>query len=58
MVYSRIFFACLSSFENEKDGEDEKDDDDMYERHASFNRYGDLSKLITDPDLLQSVSIG
>ena len=58
------FFACLSSFENEKDGEDEKDrkdekdDDDMYERHASFNRYGDLSKLITDPDLLQSVSIG
>lgn len=25
----------------------------MYERYASFNRYGDLSKFITDPDLLQ-----
>ncbi len=25
----------------------------MYERCASFNRYGDLSKLITDQDLLQ-----
>ena len=25
----------------------------MYERCASFNRYGDLSKFITDPDLLQ-----
>ncbi len=25
----------------------------MYERYASFNRYGDLSKLITDQDLLQ-----
>lgn len=25
----------------------------MYERYAGFNRYGDLSKFITDPDLLQ-----
>ena len=25
----------------------------MYERYASFNRYGDISKFITDPDLLQ-----
>ncbi len=25
----------------------------MYERYASFNRYGDLSKFITDQDLLQ-----
>ncbi|MCI8738027.1 MAG: hypothetical protein HFI11_13855 [Lachnospiraceae bacterium] len=25
----------------------------MYERCASFNRYGDLSKFITDLDLLQ-----
>ncbi|MDE7325251.1 MAG: SMI1/KNR4 family protein, partial [Lachnospiraceae bacterium] len=44
------FFACLSSFEKGGDG---KDDDDVYKRHASFNRYGDPSKLITDPDLLQ-----
>ncbi len=27
----------------------------MYERYASFNRYGDLSKFITDPDLLQVI---
>ena len=25
----------------------------MYERYSSFNRYGDISKFITDPDLLQ-----
>ncbi len=25
----------------------------MYERYASFNRYRDISKFITDPDLLQ-----
>ena len=25
----------------------------MYECYASFNRYGDISKFITDPDLLQ-----
>ena len=44
------FFSYLSSFENERDG---KESGDMYERCASFNRYGDLSKLITDQDLLQ-----
>ena len=47
---SSDFFSYLSSFENERDG---KEGGDMYERCASFNRYGDLSKLITDPDLLQ-----
>lgn len=30
----------------------------MYERCASFNRYGDLSKFITDPDLLQATGDG
>ncbi|MDE6620733.1 MAG: hypothetical protein K2K74_09670 [Lachnospiraceae bacterium] len=25
----------------------------MYERYTGFNRYGDISKFITDPDLLQ-----
>ncbi len=27
--------------------------EDLYERYAHFNRYGDISKFITDPDLLQ-----
>ena len=54
-MYSRIFFSYLSSFENERDG---KESGDMYERCASFNRYGDLSKFITDPDLLQATGDG
>ncbi len=49
------FFSYLSSFENERDG---KESGDMYERCASFNRYGDLSKFITDPDLLQATGWG
>ena len=49
------FFSYLSSFENERDG---KESGDMYERCASFNRYGDLSKFITDPDLLQATGDG
>ena len=49
------FFSYLSSFENERDG---KESGDMYERCASFNRYGDLSKFITDLDLLQATGDG
>lgn len=45
------FFAYLSPLGNGRDG---KDGDDIYaERYAGFNRYGDISKFITDPDLLQ-----
>ena len=49
------FFSYLSSFDNERDG---KESGDMYERCASFNRYGDLSKFITDLDLLQATGDG
>ena len=45
------FFVYLSSMGNERDG---KVSDDIYaERYASFNRYGDISKFITDPNLLK-----
>ena len=51
------FFAYLSPLGNGRDG---KDGDDMIymQRYAGFNRYGDLSKFITDPDLLQTTGDG
>ena len=47
------FFAYLSPQGNGRDGNEKVSDDIYAERYASFNRYGDISKFITDPDLLQ-----